>query len=204
MEALRRNVGTAFQKVVALSPNLPDELQSIATSITRPGVLADTIALHLPIPIAEKQELLEITGTRARLRELLAILMREVDVLELGSKIQSQVHSEMGKTQREYYLREQMKAIQRELGEGDERSSEIEELRVKIAEARNARGGRKGGNARAGKAQPHAAGRAGVYRLPDLHRLARSLCRGTSTPRTTSIFPRCTRLWTRTTTASRR
>ncbi len=135
IEALRRNVGTAFQRVVALSPNLPDELQSIATSITRPGVLADTIALHLPIDNSEKQELLEILGTRARLRALLAILMREVDVLELGSKIQSQVHSEMGKTQREYYLREQMKAIQRELGEGDERSSEIEELRVKINES---------------------------------------------------------------------
>ncbi len=135
MEALRRNVGAAFQKVVSLSPNLPDELQSIATSVNRPGILADTIALHLPIPISEKQDLLETTGTRSRLRKLLAILMREVDVLELGSKIQSQVHSEMGKTQREYYLREQLKAIQRELGEGDERSSEIEELRAKIAEA---------------------------------------------------------------------
>ena len=118
MEALRRNVGSAFQKVVSLSSNLPDELQTIATSINRPGVLADTIALHLPIPIAEKQDLLETPGTRMRLRKLLAILMREVDVLEFGSKIQSQVHSEMGKTQREYYLREQLKAIQRELGEG--------------------------------------------------------------------------------------
>jgi ATP-dependent Lon protease len=135
MEALRRNVGEAFQKVVALSPNLPDELQNIATSITRPSVLADTIGLHLPIPIPEKQDLLETSGTKARLRKLLAILMREVDVLELGSKIQSQVHSEMGKTQREYYLREQLKAIQRELGEADERTAETEEIRQKIAQA---------------------------------------------------------------------
>jgi len=135
MEALRRNVGNAFQKVVALSP-LPDELQNIVSTISKPSVLADTIALHLPIQMSEKQELLEISGTRARLKKLLAILMREVDVLELGSKIQSQVHSEMGKMQREYYLREQLKAIQRELGEGDERTTETEELRAKIAEAK--------------------------------------------------------------------
>ncbi len=135
IEALRRNVGVAFQKVVALSVNLPDELQSIAGSITKPGVLADTIALHLPIELAEKQQLLETPGTRERLRSLLAILTREVEVLELGSKIQSQVHSEMGKMQREYYLREQLKAIHRELGEGDERSAEVDELRAKVADA---------------------------------------------------------------------
>lgn len=135
IEALRRNVADNFQKVVTLSPNLPDELQSIATSITKPGVLADTVALHLPIAMSEKQTLLEMSGTKERLRALLAILMREVEVLELGSKIQLQVHSEMGKTQREYYLREQMKAIQRELGEGDERTAETEELRKKIADA---------------------------------------------------------------------
>jgi len=135
IEALRRNVGVAFQKVVALSANLPDELQSIAGSIPKPGVLADTIALHLPIELAEKQQLLETPGTRERLRSLLAILTREVEVLELGSKIQSQVHSEMGKMQREYYLREQLKAIHRELGEGDERSAEVDELRAKVADA---------------------------------------------------------------------
>ena len=135
LEALRRNVADNFQKVVALSPNLPDELQSIATSISKPGVLADTVALHLPIAIPEKQSLLEISGVKDRLRALLAILIREVEVLELGSKIQSQVHSEMGKTQREYYLREQLKAIQRELGEGDERTAEVEELRKRITDA---------------------------------------------------------------------
>jgi ATP-dependent Lon protease len=136
IEALRRNVASAFQKVVALSPDMLDELQAIATNITKPAVLADTIALHLPIEVQEKQDLLETPGVRARLRKLLAILMREVEVLELGSKIQSQVHSEMGKTQREYYLREQIKAIQKELGEGDERTAEIEELRKKIADAK--------------------------------------------------------------------
>ncbi len=135
MEALRRNVSSAFQKVVALSPNLPDELQGITTSITRPALLADTIALHLPVEVSEKQDLLETPGIMARLKKLLAILLREVEVLELGSKIQSQVHSEMGKTQRDYYLREQIKAIQKELGESDERTIEIAELQQKIKEA---------------------------------------------------------------------
>ena len=136
IEALRRNVAEHFQKVVSLSSGLPDELQSIATSIMKPGVLADTVALHLPISIQEKQTLLEMSSVKERLRALLAILMREVEVLELGSKIQSQVHSEMGKSQRDYYLREQMKAIQRELGEGDERTAEVEELRKKIIDAK--------------------------------------------------------------------
>lgn len=136
IEALRRNVAEHFQKVVSLSSGLPDELQSIATSIMKPGVLADTVALHLPISIPEKQALLEMPGITERLRALLSILVREVEVLELGSKIQSQVHSEMGKTQRDYYLREQLKAIQRELGEGDERTAEVEDLRQKILEAR--------------------------------------------------------------------
>lgn len=135
VEALRRQIASAFERVVALSPTLPDELQQIATSITRATQLADTIALHMPIPPEEKQDLLETRGIRERLMKLLEILSREVEVLELGSKIQSQVHTEMGKTQREYYLREQMKAIQRELGEGDERTAEIEELRQRIEEA---------------------------------------------------------------------
>ncbi len=135
MEALRRNVSNAFQKVVQLAPNMPDELQGISLNITRPSLLADTIAMHMPIGVDEKQDLLETPGIRARLKKLLAILSREQEVLELGSKIQSEVHTEMGKTQREYYLREQMKAIQKELGTGDERTEELEELRAKITTA---------------------------------------------------------------------
>lgn len=135
IEALRRNVGSAFQKVVELSPNLPDELQNLASVLTKPAILANTIALHMQIPLDEKQELLEATGIRARLTKLLSILTREAQVLEIGSRIQSQVHQELGKTQRDYYLREQMKAIQRELGEGDERTVEMEELRERIEKA---------------------------------------------------------------------
>lgn len=135
VEALRRNIANTFAKVVDLSPNLPDELENISNVIAKPSVLANTIALHLQIPVNEKQELLETVGIKARMTKLLTILIREAQVLELGSKIQSQVHEELGKTQREYYLREQIKAIQRELGEGDERSVEIEELRTRIKEA---------------------------------------------------------------------
>lgn len=135
IEALRRNVVSLFQKVIALSPNLPDELQNIPTTITRAGLLADSIATNLPLPTSEKQQLLELVDIRERLSGLLTFLTREVEVLEIGSRIQSRVQSEMTKTQRDYYLREQMKAIQRELGETDERTSETQELRNKIEEA---------------------------------------------------------------------
>jgi ATP-dependent Lon protease len=135
IEALRRNVADTFRKVVALSPDLPDELENIGSTIAQPALLTNTIALHLQVPVAERQELLETLPIRERLTKLLTILIREAQVLELGSKIQLQVHEELGKTQREYYLREQMKAIQRELGEGDERMAEVEELRERIKES---------------------------------------------------------------------
>lgn len=135
IEALRRNISSLFQKVVTLSPSIPDELQSLPSTVSQPGLLADSIAANLPLPVAEKQELLEMGELVPRLRHMLSILTREVDVLELGSRIQSQVQSEMTKSQREYYLREQLKAIQRELGESDEKTSEIEDLRTSVAEA---------------------------------------------------------------------
>lgn len=135
IEALRRNVASAFQKVVSLSQELPDELENIANAEIAPAVLANTISLHLPIPVPEKQDLLETDGIKERMTKLLTILIREAQVLELGSKIQSQVHQELGRTQRDYYLREQLKAIQRELGEGDERTAELEELAERIKES---------------------------------------------------------------------
>lgn len=136
IEALRRNVGSLFQKVVLLSPAITDELQTLPDTITRPDLLADSIATNLLLPTHEKQELLETIDVRERLRRLLSILSREVDVLEVGSRIQSQIQTEMTKTQREYYLREQLKAIQRELGEADERTAEIEELKENINTAK--------------------------------------------------------------------
>src|SRR5215468_8586055 len=136
IDALARNIKTNFQQVVSLSPLLSDDLQTLATNITEPGRLADFIASSLStISTAVKQEVLETLDIRARMDNLNRILIKELEVLELGSKIQSQVQSEVGKNQREYFLREQMKAIQKELGEGDEQTKEIEELQQKIEAA---------------------------------------------------------------------
>jgi len=132
-EALTRNAVALFQRIVSLSPLLPDDLAAVAANVSDPGWLADAIAAALPtLTTAGKQELLETAGVKLRLQKLVTALTKEAEVLELGSKIQSQVQSEMSKSQREYYLREQLKAIQKELGEGDERTQEIEELRQKI------------------------------------------------------------------------
>jgi ATP-dependent Lon protease len=136
IDALARNIKTNFQQVVSLSPLLSDDLQTLGMNITEPGRLADFIASSLStISTAVKQEVLETLDIRARLDNLNRILIKELEVLELGSKIQSQVQSEVGKNQREYFLREQMKAIQKELGEGDDQTKEIEELAEKIEAA---------------------------------------------------------------------
>jgi ATP-dependent Lon protease len=136
LEALMRSVRSLFEKVVSLSPGLPDELITVAGSADAPGTLADLIAATLPTLGNEfKQELLETIDARLRLQKLAAALAKEADVLELGSKIQSEVQSEVNKSQREYYLREQLKAIQKELGESDDRTQEIESLRQKIEAA---------------------------------------------------------------------
>ncbi|HEX4565783.1 MAG TPA: endopeptidase La, partial [Vicinamibacterales bacterium] len=133
IDALQRNIKSNFQQVVSLSPLLSDDLQALSANITDPGKLADFIASSLAtIGTSIKQEILSTLDVRARMDALNRILIKELEVLELGSKIQSQVQSEVGKNQREYFLREQLKAIQKELGEGDEQAKEIEELRSKI------------------------------------------------------------------------
>ncbi|HEY7189582.1 MAG TPA: endopeptidase La [Vicinamibacterales bacterium] len=136
IDALLRNIKTSFQKVVSLSPLLSEDLQTLAANITEPGRLSDFIASSLStIATAVKQEALETLDVRARMDTLNRILVKELEVLELGSKIQSQVQSEVGRNQREYFLREQLKAIQKELGEGDDQTKEIEELTEKIETA---------------------------------------------------------------------
>jgi ATP-dependent Lon protease len=133
IDALQRNIKSNFQQVVSLSPLLSDDLQALSANITDPGKLADFIASSLAtIGTPVKQEVLAMLDIRARMDSLNRILIKELEVLELGSKIQSQVQSEVGKNQREYFLREQLKAIQKELGEGDEQAKEIEELRAKL------------------------------------------------------------------------
>jgi ATP-dependent Lon protease len=132
VQALVRNIAASFQRVVQMSPNLPDELQAIPMNVQEPSILADLVGAHMPVGTPEKQEILEEVDVRARLRKLASLIQRELNVLEVGSRIQSEVSSEMNRMQREYFLREQMKAIQRELGEGDEREAEIQELRDRI------------------------------------------------------------------------
>jgi ATP-dependent Lon protease len=134
-EALVRSVTTLFQQVVQLSPTLSDDLQTVVMNIEDPSRLTDFIAANLPsLSSSEKQELLESLDLKVRLERLNRQLVREVEVLQLRSKIQSDVQDQVTQSQREYYLREQMKAIQKELGEADEQS-EIEELRKKIEAA---------------------------------------------------------------------
>ncbi len=133
IDALLRNIKTSFQQVVSLSPLLSDDLQTLAANITEPGRLADFIASSLTtITTSVKQEVLEKLDVRERMDALNRILIKELEVLELGSKIQSQVQSEVGRNQREYFLREQLKAIQKELGEGDDQTKDIEELQEKV------------------------------------------------------------------------
>jgi len=133
IDALQRNIKNNFQQVVSLSPLLSDDLQALAGNITEPGKLADFIASSLTtIQTSTKQEVLGTLDVRERMETLNRTLIKELEVLELGSKIQSEVQSEVGKSQREYLLREQMKAIQKELGETDDQAKEIEELREKI------------------------------------------------------------------------
>jgi len=134
-DALVRSVTNLFQQVVQLSPTLSDDLQTVVMNIDEPSRLSDFIAANLPsLSSSEKQELLESLDLKVRLERLNRQLAREVEVLQIRSKIQSDVQDQVTQSQREYYLREQMKAIQKELGDADEQQ-EIEELRKKIEAA---------------------------------------------------------------------
>ena len=135
VEALTRNLVNLFQKVVELAPSLPQELSIAAVNIADPGDLADFVAAHLNLKRDEAQDILETLDVAERIKRLTGHINRELEILELGSKIQSQIKGEMDKAQRDFYLREQLKAIQKELGEVDERTVEINELREKIEQA---------------------------------------------------------------------
>ena len=133
--ALVRSTLELFQRLVSLVSNLPDELVTAAINIDEPLALAYLIATNLRMDPEERQELLELDTIREKLLKLSAFMTKELDLLELGKKIQGDVQDEMSKTQREYYLREQLKAIRRELGEEDDAGAEVDELRKQIADA---------------------------------------------------------------------
>jgi ATP-dependent Lon protease len=136
IDALMMNLKNLFQRAVELAPYLTTELGTMVSNIKSPSILADLIASNLNISTTEKQGILETFDVRERLTKVHLFLNKEVQVLELGNKIQSQVKEDMDRTQREYYLREQLKAIKKELGELDEHSTEIKDLREKIKKAK--------------------------------------------------------------------
>jgi len=135
IEALIMNVKNLFQRAVDLAPYLTNEMGQMVSNIKSPGILADLVASNLNIPTTEKQNILDTLEMTDRLNKVHILLNKEVQVLELGNKIQSQVKEDIDKTQREYYLREQLKAIKKELGEMDEHTAEIKELQDRITKA---------------------------------------------------------------------
>ena len=132
--ALMSNILSQFERIVELSPGLPPEIAQMAKSIQEPGTLADMVASTINSNPEEKQKVLELLDVKKRLKEVTRLVNHQLDILELGDKIQSQVKGDMDKSQREYYLRQQLKAIKEELGEKDEASVEIDEYRAKIEE----------------------------------------------------------------------
>src|SRR3954449_3270295 len=166
LEALTHNVQRTFTEIIEQIPYLPEELQLAVANLDDPSALAHLIAGALRISTEEKQELLEQVDVAKRLRRLSEILARELEVVQLGTKIQSQVQSEIDKGQREYYLREQLKAIQQELGEGDEQQAEINELRERIEQASLPEDARKQADRELGRLErlPPAAAEYGVIR----------------------------------------
>ncbi|HBE78542.1 MAG TPA: endopeptidase La [Firmicutes bacterium] len=132
-EALMRSTLYQFEQFIKMSKKVPPEVMVSVNNIEDPGRLADIIASHLSLKVEDKQQILEAESARKRLETLCSFLVKEIDILEMERKIHLRVRKQMEKTQKEYYLREQMKAIQKELGEADERTAEVEELRGKLA-----------------------------------------------------------------------
>jgi ATP-dependent Lon protease len=166
LEALTRNVQRTFTEIIEQIPYLPEELQLAVANVDDPAALTHLIAGALRISTEEKQELLEQVDVAKRLRRLSEVLARELEVIQIGSRIQSQVQSEIDRGQREYYLREQLKAIQQELGEGDEQQAEINELRERIEAANLPEDARKQAERELGRLErlPPAAAEYGVIR----------------------------------------
>ena len=135
VQGLMRSVNTQFQAVVDLSPQLPEELKVVAVNIEHPGRLADLVTFYLDLPLEEKQRVLEEVDIAERLQFVARVLAREQEILEVGASIQNQVQEKMGKTQREHYLREQLRQIQKELSGSDPSSAEHDELRQRAEAA---------------------------------------------------------------------
>ncbi|MBF0258772.1 MAG: endopeptidase La [Desulfamplus sp.] len=130
--ALMSNIVDQYEKIVTLSPGLPAEIGAMVRSIQEPDILADMVASTINAPVVEKQAIIELIDVKERLKKVTRLVNDQLEILEMGSKIQSQVKEDMDKRQREYYLRQQLKAIREELGETDDESVEVAEYRKKI------------------------------------------------------------------------
>ncbi len=135
VEAISRSVVTSFDNYIKLNKKIPYDILANIQKLTDPSLIADTIATHLALKISEKQEILELTDVSKRLEKILEFIEREIDVLNTERKIRSRVRTQMEKSQKEYYLNEQMKAIRKELGDEDEKN-EITELQKRIKETK--------------------------------------------------------------------
>ena len=151
-EALRRAIVSQFDQYVKLNKKIPAEILTSIAGIDEAGRLADTIAAHLPLKLEQKQKILEMQGLNERLEHLLAQLETEIDILQVEKRIRGRVKRQMEKSQREYYLNEQVKAIQKELGEGEE-GADLEELEKKIQRRPHAQGRARQGGVGAEEAQ---------------------------------------------------
>ena len=136
IDALARNARDQFQQITQMIPSFPEELVNSITTLEDPLQIVYTIANFQRIDLKDAQGILEIDSVSEKLRKLIGLLVREAEVLTLGQKIQNEARGEIEKVQREYYLREQMKAIQKELGEKDEQAAEVDEFRKKIDDAK--------------------------------------------------------------------
>ena len=136
LEALMKNVVNQFTKYISLNPSLPEEMKIAVLNIKEPGKLADFVISNLDSKLPDKQAVLETLEVKERLEKVTLLLNKELEILKMGSRIQSQIESEVSKTQREFFLRQQLKAVQKELGIGDERTMEIQEFRKKIKKAK--------------------------------------------------------------------
>jgi len=151
VESLLRSTIAQFEKYVNLSKKVPAEVLTSLTGIDEPGRLADTIAAHMSVSLEEKQRILEMSGVRTRLEHLMGLMDAEIDLFQVEKRIRGRVKKQMEKSQREYYLNEQMKAIQRELGDMDEAPNEMDELQSRIEKARMPQEAREKAQAELGK-----------------------------------------------------
>ncbi|MDD5308011.1 MAG: endopeptidase La [Deltaproteobacteria bacterium] len=135
VEALATNLKETARQLIALLPNLPKEAAAVLDHVSDPGVLADLVASNLTVSVEEKQMIIEAVDFGTRLRTCLQLLTRQIEMLKVKKEISSMVQEEMGRNQREYFLRQQLKAIKEELGEGDEEEDEVEELKERITDA---------------------------------------------------------------------